>query len=454
MCRQRIDPAEWDAQGGTALGDRAEWSDRACGMAALRMILLAYLGDAPPLTELVKAGVRDGALTDRGWLHAGIARLAASFGIPAAAEAVTADELPARLAAAPVIISVTEKFPDDGRKGGHLVVARGTACSAPTAPGHPHPRPVRLGPGPRPGAAGPAVGLLHRPVHHLRAHARTSRKAALMIPLALAEIAAITSGTLHDAPDPSAQVTAPAACDSRQVISGGMFAALRGARADGHDFAAQALAAGAVCVLASRPVDGPAVVVPDVTAALGALARHVLSQLTDATVIALTGSSGKTTTKDMLRHVLSQHGPVIAPPGSFNTEIGLPLTVLQAGHATRYLVLEMGTRHLGDIRYLTSLAPPQIGIVLNVGSAHIGEFGSRQAIAQAKGELAEALPDAAHGGVAILNADDPLVAAMAARTAAKIVSYGTSQADIRAAGIGLSAGRPASPCTPQRGRPR
>ena len=130
MCRQRIDPAEWDAHGGTALGDRAEWSDRACGMAALRMILLAYLGDAPPLTELVKTGVRDGALTGRGWLHAGIARLAAGFGIPAAAEAVTAGELPALLAAAPVIISVTEKFPDDGRKGGHLVVARGITQSA------------------------------------------------------------------------------------------------------------------------------------------------------------------------------------------------------------------------------------------------------------------------------------------------------------------------------------
>lgn len=134
MCRQRIDPAEWDAHGGAALGDHAEWSDRACGMAALRMILLAYLGEAPPLTELVKTGVRDGALTGRGWLHAGIARLAAGFGIPAAAEAVTADELPARLAAAPLIISVTEKFPEDGRKGGHLVVARGTARSAQGGP--------------------------------------------------------------------------------------------------------------------------------------------------------------------------------------------------------------------------------------------------------------------------------------------------------------------------------
>jgi UDP-N-acetylmuramoyl-tripeptide--D-alanyl-D-alanine ligase len=262
-----------------------------------------------------------------------------------------------------------------------------------------------------------------------------------MIPLTLTEVAAITNGTLYGAPDPSALVTGPATCDSRQVAPGGVFAALRGARADGHDFAAQALAAGAACVLASRPVDGPALVVPDVTAALGALARHVLSSAVNATVIALTGSAGKTTTKDMLRHVLSQLGPTIAPPGSFNTEIGLPLTVLQADDTTRYLVLEMGTRHIGDIRYLTALTPPQIGIVLNIGSAHIGGFGSREAIAQAKAELVEALPDATRGGIAILNADDPMVSAMAARTAAKVISYGTGQADIRASGIRLSESR-------------
>ena len=125
MCRQRIDPAEWDAHGGPVLGDCAEWSDRACGMAALRMILLAYLGDAPPLTELVKQGVRDGALTGRGWLHAGIASLAAGYGIPASAQAVAALELTGCLDKAPVIVSVTEQFPRNGRKGGHLVVSRG-----------------------------------------------------------------------------------------------------------------------------------------------------------------------------------------------------------------------------------------------------------------------------------------------------------------------------------------
>ena len=125
MCRQRIDPDEWDEHGGHALGDRVEWSERACGIAALRMIMLAYLGTAPPLTELVKLGVEAGALTGRGWLHAGIADLASGYGIPAAAEAVAAPNLPVRLAAAPVIVSVTRQFPDDGRKGGHLVVARG-----------------------------------------------------------------------------------------------------------------------------------------------------------------------------------------------------------------------------------------------------------------------------------------------------------------------------------------
>ena len=139
MCRQRIDPGEWDAHGGGALGDRAEWSDRACGMAALRMILLAYRRPAPPLTELVALGVPEGALTGRGWLHAGIARLAERFGIPARAQAVAAPDLPGHLAAAPVIVSVTEKFPDDGRKGGHLVVARGYHAAPARRSRHPLP---------------------------------------------------------------------------------------------------------------------------------------------------------------------------------------------------------------------------------------------------------------------------------------------------------------------------
>ncbi|WP_406426746.1 UDP-N-acetylmuramoyl-tripeptide--D-alanyl-D-alanine ligase [Streptomyces sp. NBC_00147] len=262
-----------------------------------------------------------------------------------------------------------------------------------------------------------------------------------MITLTLQEIADATGGILHDAPDPQVRVTGRSASDSREVGPGGMFVAVAGARVDGHDFVDQAVTTGATCVLATRPVGVPAVVVPDVTAALGRLAQHVLTR-TGAQVVALTGSAGKTSTKDLLAQVLAHHGDTVATPGSFNTEIGLPLTVMRAAESTRYLVLEMGARHLGDIAYLASLTPPQIGVVLNVGSAHVGEFGSREAIATAKGELVESLPPADQGGVAVLNADDELVAAMATRTTASVVTYGTGEsADIRATGINVTAGR-------------
>ncbi|MGW6753017.1 UDP-N-acetylmuramoyl-tripeptide--D-alanyl-D-alanine ligase [Streptomyces sp. NPDC055006] len=262
-----------------------------------------------------------------------------------------------------------------------------------------------------------------------------------MITLTLKEIADATGGILHDAPDPQMRVTGRSASDSREVGPGGMFVAVAGARVDGHDFVDQAVTTGATCVLATRPVGVPAVVVPDVTAALGRLAQHVLTR-TGAQVVALTGSAGKTSTKDLLAHVLAHHGDTVATPGSFNTEIGLPLTVMRAAESTRYLVLEMGARHLGDIAYLASLTPPQIGVVLNVGSAHVGEFGSREAIATAKGELVESLPPADQGGVAVLNADDELVAAMATRTTAAVVMYGTGEsADIRATGINVTEGR-------------
>jgi UDP-N-acetylmuramoyl-tripeptide--D-alanyl-D-alanine ligase len=265
-----------------------------------------------------------------------------------------------------------------------------------------------------------------------------------VITLTLAEIAEVTGGTVHDAPDlEQVRVTGQSASDSRQVGPGGMFVAVTGARVDGHDFVDQAVAGGAVCVLASRPVGVPAVVVPDVTAALGRLAQYALTR-TGAQVVALTGSAGKTTTKNLLAQVLAHHGRTVATPGSFNTEIGLPLTVLSADEDTRYLVLEMGARHVGDIAYLATLTPPTLGIVLNVGSAHVGEFGSREVTAEAKSELVQALPPASEGGVAILNADDDLVAAMADRTKAAVTYYGTSeQATIRATDVELTAGRAA-----------
>ncbi|WP_330457262.1 UDP-N-acetylmuramoyl-tripeptide--D-alanyl-D-alanine ligase [Streptomyces sp. NBC_00820] len=256
-----------------------------------------------------------------------------------------------------------------------------------------------------------------------------------MIALSLAEIAAVVGGQTHDIPDPSAQVTGPVVRDSREVVPGSLFAAFTGERVDGHDFARAVTDAGAVAVLASRPVGVPAIVVDDVQTALGALARHVVQRL-GATLVALTGSAGKTSTKDLIAQVLQRHAPTVFTPGSLNNEIGLPLTALSATEETKFLVLEMGARGIGHIRYLTGLTPPKVGLVLNVGSAHIGEFGGREQIAQAKGELVESLPE---DGAAILNADDPLVRAMATRTKAKVVLFGESaEADVRAENVRLT----------------
>jgi len=262
-----------------------------------------------------------------------------------------------------------------------------------------------------------------------------------VIALSLAEIASVVGGQTHDIPDPSVQVHGPVVIDSRQVADGSLFAAFVGERVDGHDYADRAVRAGAVAVLAQRPVGVPAIVVEDVQTALGALARHVVRRL-GATLVALTGSAGKTSTKDLIAQVLRSKAPTVFTPGSLNNEIGLPLTALTATEETQFLVLEMGARGIGHIGYLTDLTPPKIGLVLNVGTAHIGEFGGREQIAQAKGELVEALPE---DGTAILNADDPLVRAMASRTKAKVILFGESgEADVRAENVRLTdSGQPA-----------
>ncbi|WP_280354992.1 UDP-N-acetylmuramoyl-tripeptide--D-alanyl-D-alanine ligase [Nocardia otitidiscaviarum] len=343
-----------------------------------------------------------------------------------------------------------------------------------------------------------------------------------MIEMTLREIADVVGGTLHDCPDPEVTVTGAVEFDSRRIGSGDLFLALPGARVDGHDYARQAVAAGAVAVLAARPVGVPAIVVTPpsaapaardgdtgadggaeghgtsralalaadtdgsgaaVLAALAKLARTSVDRLVAAgglTVVGVTGSSGKTSTKDLLAAVLSPLGPVVAPPGSFNNELGHPWRGRRAAAATpggwggsappargplapaprgppprlppppppapprrgrpphadtRFLVLELSARGRGHIRALTEVAPPGIGVVLNVGTAHLGEFGSREAIAETKGELVEALPAA---GLAVLNADDPLVSAMAARTAARVVQVGQAAgADLRATDVTL-----------------
>ncbi|KIR64601.1 UDP-N-acetylmuramoyl-tripeptide--D-alanyl-D-alanine ligase [Micromonospora haikouensis] len=256
-----------------------------------------------------------------------------------------------------------------------------------------------------------------------------------MLPMTLQEIAAVVGGAVHDAPG-AVTVTAPVVFDSRRVEPGGMYVALPGERVDGHDFAAQAIEAGAAGVLASRPVGVPAVVVEDVPAAYGRLARAVVDRLPQTTVIGVTGSVGKTSTKDILAQVLPTWGETVANRASNNNELGLPYTVTRATADTRYLVLEMGARGIGHVAYLTRIAPPTVSVVTRVGHAHLGEFGSVENIAQAKGEIVEALPDAQGGGLAVLNADDALVAAMASRTSARVLTYGIeSPADVRAEGV-------------------
>jgi len=255
-----------------------------------------------------------------------------------------------------------------------------------------------------------------------------------MIDLTLADVATLTRGVLSGGADPAARVTG-AVVDSRRATSGDLFVCVRGDHVDGHDYASAAVGAGAAAALAAYDVGVPAVVVPDPVAALGQLAAGILRRANDCRVVGVTGSSGKTSTKDLLAQVLNRQGSLVAPHNSFNNEIGLPLTVLEVSEQTRTLVCEYSARGPGHIRYLCEIAPPHIGVVLNVGAAHLGEFGSRDAVADAKAELVEALPP---DGTAVLNADDFRVAAMATRTRARVVLFGESPtAGVRVADVRL-----------------
>ena len=257
-----------------------------------------------------------------------------------------------------------------------------------------------------------------------------------MIPMTLAEIASVVGGEVEG--DPALTVVGPAFVDTRAPVEGGLFVAVAGERVDGHDFAGSAVAGGAVAVLGSRRTDAPTVVVADPVTALGRLARHVIDE-TRPTVLALTGSQGKTGTKDYLAHILEGFGPTVATVGNLNNEIGVPLTALGASAHTTYLVVEMGARGIGHIRYLCEVAPPRVAAVLNVGTAHLSEFGSREAVAEAKGEIVESLPES---GVAVLNADDALTSAMTARTTARTLTFG-EHGDVAWRGLELDdLGRP------------
>lgn len=222
--------------------------------------------------------------------------------------------------------------------------------------------------------------------------------------------------------------------DSRQVQPGDLFVALKGPRFDGHDFVDSALAKGARGVLVERGRVGElpegsyaAMAVDDTLAALQRLAGWYRQRL-HAWVVAVTGSVGKTTTKEMVAAVLAQTGPTIKAPASFNNEVGVPLTILMAGPDTRALVLEIGMRGPGQIRHLAGLARPMVGVVTNVGESHVGLLGSVEAIARAKAELVESLPP---GGFAVLNADDERVRAMAGvvPSGVRVLTFGVRRSD-------------------------
>jgi UDP-N-acetylmuramoyl-tripeptide--D-alanyl-D-alanine ligase len=252
-----------------------------------------------------------------------------------------------------------------------------------------------------------------------------------LIAFTAAAIADITHGRLTG---DSGIVPSSVVTDSREATPGSLYVAKPGEHADGHDFVDAAFEHGAILVLAEREVADangkpyPAVVVDDAVLAMGALAAEAVRRIRaereqrgeQFTVIGITGSVGKTTTKDLLAGVLSTAGATVAPQGSYNGEVGVPLTVFAADAGTRFLVIEMGATGLGHIQYLANMVKPDIGVVLVVGTAHAGEFGGVENIAKTKGELVEALGE---HGTAVLNFDDGRVAAMRSRTAAHVLGF-------------------------------
>lgn len=259
-----------------------------------------------------------------------------------------------------------------------------------------------------------------------------------MIPRTLAQIARVTGGELSSPEVAEVVVDGPVVTDSRQAGPGSLYVARIGERADGHVYTGSARDRGAVAALVTTPVsDLPFVIVTDVQEAFAALATSLIDNLPELTVVGVTGSSGKTTTKDLIAHVLARHAPTLANVGSLNSEVGVPLTVCRLEPETRFLVLEMGARGIGHIDYLTGMTHPAVGVVLNVGSAHMGEFGSREAIGRAKAELPRSLPA---GGLAVLNADDDVVASMPVRDGVEVARFGAAaDADVRGSAIEMHA---------------
>jgi UDP-N-acetylmuramoyl-tripeptide--D-alanyl-D-alanine ligase len=238
-----------------------------------------------------------------------------------------------------------------------------------------------------------------------------------MISLTLAQLAHVLDGELHLAPGATAEdlVSGGVDTDSRLIEPGGIFVAKPGEVTDGHLFVDAAVAGGAVAAIVEHVVAAEVtqVVVADAIAALADLARYVVASVRragDLRIVGITGSNGKTTTKNLLARILEDEGETVAPRASFNNEVGAPLTMLRVTDATRFLVSEFGASAPGEIARLAGLVEPDVGVVLMVGMAHAGGFGGIEATFEAKSELVRAVRP---GGLAVLNADDPRVAAMA-----------------------------------------
>jgi len=253
-----------------------------------------------------------------------------------------------------------------------------------------------------------------------------------VIALTLGEIADVLVGRLRGNRD--TVVAGESHTDSRKVVAGSIFFALPGEVTDGHLFAPSAVSNGAVLLIVERElqIDVDQIVVADGVAALAALAREVVARVRARgilKVVAVTGSNGKTTTKNMLRAILEREGTTVAPFGSFNNHVGAPISMLAVDYDTQYLVVEMGASAIGEITKLLSIVMPDIGIVLKVGLAHVGEFGGPDAVEKAKSEMVKDLPATA---VAVLNRDDPRVERMAALTVAPVTWFGLDNAaDVR-----------------------
>lgn len=256
-----------------------------------------------------------------------------------------------------------------------------------------------------------------------------------MIKLSAQDFASVVSGSLHDI-SPSQILDQDPVINSKDASAKNFFVAFKGEKFDGHDFVSEALNSGAKFSLVSKSVSGPHVLVSDVGQALIDLARFVRTQLPNMKVIGITGSQGKTTTKEFLYSVLQNEGTTVATAGNFNTDIGVPLTLLRSTEATKYCILEMGARHVGDIAKLTELANPNVGVVLVVGTAHLGEFGSVEAIAKTKSELIKALSPKM---TAVLGTYDQFTPKMADSLDLNTVLFGDGQI-VRAADIELHGG--------------